>query len=383
MNQIEAANAATDNRSGADAPAPPFRLLVLATLALGLGVGAARFLETRGDRPVAAYVQVRTTFVTADRTCRVLQLQQAAGDRITIGDPLVAYADADLEQQLVSIQQHIETFQKELCQAEARSRLELAHCQQSLDDRICQVQLQMTDYRQSRTESEMKRSVLAELLASKQSALWGNGDSLHIKSILFDQIWPNSERLQTSLQLETYTNQSELLAANIQICETRLESLRSMRSGIGEQVRESCGVPLTALKLEQAQQQLKRLEERQTQLSVVSPAVGQVGVYRSRPGDVLQPGDPIVELLDDSQRYLVAEVPSTRITEFKVGRTVSLIFPGNELRQGRVSRVAPQAGPRSADDPLSDPLVQVDIEPAGRLWPTVPIGTRIDSVAVR
>jgi multidrug resistance efflux pump len=382
MTSSEAANAAIQDRQPVDAPAPPLRLLVLALAALALGIGASRWLESGGDHPVSAYVQVRTTFVTADRVCRVLQHVQAPGERITIGDTLISFADTELEERIATARLEVAALQKELSQREARAKLELAQSEQAADDRICEVQLQAADYRQSRQESEMRRSLLADLLASRQSAMWDNGDQL-VKSMLLGLSMPKIELMQTNLQLESYATQTDLLDENIKICEARLESLRSMRCGLCEQIRESCGVSLTTHHLQQAEQNLAQLEERQTQLTVASPAVGQVGVYRSRPGDVLQPGDPIVELLDDSQRYLVAEVPSTRITEFKIGRTTTLTFPGAELRQGRVVRVAPQAGPRNSNDPLADPLVQVEIEPAGRLWPTVPIGTRIEAIADR
>ena len=380
MSAPQACSAVAADRSAADAPTPPLRLLVVATLALGLGVASARWLESGGLRPVSGYLQVRSTLVTADRCCRVLEHSQQAGERISIGDALVLYSDSDLEQRLEALRHQVQTLEKELAQAEARSRLELTQREQQLDDRIYECQLQAADYRKSQQESEMRRTLLADLLASHQSALWDTGESM-LRSFVLNEPWPNSERLQTTLQLEGYASQSELMAANVQICETRVKALQAARNDLCDQVCESCGVPLTRLRLEQAQADLKKLESQQSQLVVTSPAVGQVGTFRSHPGAVLHPGDPIVELLDDSQRYLIAQVPSTRINEFKLGRTVTLIFPGNERRQGRVSRVAPQAGPRDSSDPDADPLIEVDIDQAGRLWPGVPIGTRVEVTA--
>ncbi len=377
MSAAQVSSTVAEDVSATDAPTSPMRLLCVGVLALGLGLGAARWLEQGGQRAVSGFVQVRTTFVTAERRCRILHHQQPIGERVTIGDPLVSFADAELEQRVLTAQQHVETLVRELEQAEATAKLELARSEQSLDDRICQIQLQAADYRQSQQESELRRSLLADRLAGHQTAMWDTGESL-LKSFVLNEPWPRSERLQTALQLESCAHQSTLLTTNIEICETRLASLRSWKSTLPTQIRESCGVSLTSLRLEQAQQELQRLTSQQESLVVMSPAVGQVGVFSSRPGDVLEPGDPIVELLDDSQRYLAAEVPSTRIHEFKPGRTVTLMFPGQERRQGRVSRVAPQAQPRTGADRNADPLVSVDIEQAGRLWPTVPIGTKIE-----
>lgn len=376
MHSTQAASTAADAAPVADARTSPVRMLCAGLVALGLGVCASKWLERGGRQAVAGYVQVRTTFVTAERPCRIVSWKQCSGDRVTIGDPLVAFADADLEARLLKSQQLVETLTRELQQAEAMARLEQSRHEQELDDRICAVQLQAADYRQNRQESELKRSLLADLLASHQSAMWDTRETL-LKSFVLNEPWSNSERLQTVMQLETYANQAELLSASIEICEARVARLREHRANLPAQIRDACGVSLTSLRLEQAQQELQRLTQLQGAQIVNSPAVGQVGVFRSRPGDVLQPGDPIVEVHDDAKRYLVVEAPSTRINEFKPGRTVTLMFPGAERRQGRVSRIAPQAGPRSSE-PDADPLVEVDVEQAGRLWPTVPIGTKVE-----
>ncbi len=360
-----------------DAPVAPVRTLLLAVVALIVGAVAAEWIESGGRRPVPAFLQVRTVFVTAHRSCRVLSHSAAPGDRVTIGTPLVALSDSELEQRLEATRAQVEMLTTELRQAEARAKLELAQNERDLEYRICQLRLQAANYRQHKFESELYRNLLADRLAAHESALWDTGETL-LKSLVLDQRWPQSERMQTTLQLQSCDHLVELFAENVEICEARIAGLERHREALPGQIRESCGVEVTAARLRQAQAEVERLEQLQTQLTLTSPAVGQVGEYRTRPGDQLRPGDLIVELLDDSQRYLVAEVPSQRIHEFPPGRTVWLVFPGQERRQGRVGRIAPQARPRNPAEPDADPIILVDIEQAGRLWPTVPSGARID-----
>jgi membrane fusion protein (multidrug efflux system) len=312
--------------------------------------------------------------VTAERPARVTSLAARPGDRITIGDPLVILSDLELEQQLLEVNQQIETLTAELAQAERRATFELALQQSSLDERICALQLQVAEYQQQKFESELRRNLLADVLASHETAAWGGTDAI-LNSLLLEARWPDASRASTVMQMESMSQQSELIAANVEICEERLGSLRSLRASLSDQVREANGVGVTETRLKQARADAERLTARQAQLTIASHAVGQVGTYRVRPGDQLQPGEPIVELLDDAQRFLVAEVPSRRVPEFAPGTTVLLNFPGDEQRQGRVSRVAPQAQPRDGAD---DPIVEIEIEAAGRLWPLLPVGTRID-----
>ncbi len=184
--------------------------------------------------------------------------------------------------------------------------------------------------------------------------------------------------MATVLQMEAASFEAEIAAAQVRTCQERIESLQSYRQQLPEQIREMCGVELAEARLAQARRQLDQLSMQQSSLRLTSPAVGQVGMFRIRPGDELRAGDPIVELLDDEQRYLVSEVPSQRITEFAVGTEVALIFPGGEQRTGRVVHVAPQALPRDPSRPGADPFVQVEIEQSGRLWPQIPTGSRVE-----
>lgn len=364
----------------ADAPAAPLRTILFALLALVAGVAVSQWAAVGGRRAVPAFVQVRTVFVTAERDCRVVRLEAATGDRVTIGTPLVALSDSSLEQQLSAGRAQVEMLTRELRQMEARAKLELAQTERDLEHRIGELRLQAAAIRQHKFESELQRNLLADRLASHETALWDTGEAL-LKSLVLDQKWPRSDRLQTVLQLESCNHLADLYSETLDLCQSRIARLEQHRETVPAQIRESCGVEVTAARLKQAEAEATRLEQLQTELAVYSPAVGQVGEYRRRPGDQLRPGDAIVELLDDSQRYLIAEVPSTQIHTFTPGRTVALVFPGQERRQGRVGKIAPQARPRDASNPLADPVVAVEIEQAGRLWPTVPIGTRIDVFA--
>ncbi|MEZ6067759.1 MAG: HlyD family efflux transporter periplasmic adaptor subunit [Planctomycetaceae bacterium] len=359
-----------------DAPAQPLRVLLFSVIAIAAGVAFTGWIESGGRQAIPAYLQVRTVSVTAEQACRVERFHAVAGGLVTIGDALVELSDTRLQEDLSLAAARIEELNAELAQVERRASFELALQQSDLDERICQLQLQVTSYQRERFESELRRNLLADVLASHETALWDTGDPL-MDSLLVAQKWPDAERMSTMMRMETASQTAELIASNVEICEERLKTLRSLRSSLADDVRAANGVEVTRTRLKQAQGEHERLAARQTRLQLCSPAVGQVGRYRARPGDQLQPGDPIVELLDDSQRYLIAEVPSRRIHEFTQGRTVWLLFPGDEKRQGRVAQVAPQTRPRDGED---DPVVEVEIEMAGRLWPQVPIGTRIDLV---
>ncbi len=60
----------------------------------------------------------------------------------------------------------------------------------------------------------------------------------------------------------------------------------------------------------------------------------------------------------------------------KPGTKLTLIFPARSKRIGLVATIPPQAMRIEGEDG-DDSQVAVKIEPAGKLWPKVPIGSRV------
>ena len=93
--------------------------------------------------------------------------------------------------------------------------------------------------------------------------------------------------------------------------------------------------------------------------------------------DSMPAGEVMLKILHTDRRFVVVYVPTRRVTELQQGNEVGLTFPGGELYEGRVTDL-----PMLADvvTPGGESLVAVRLEPAGRLWPQVPIGSQIDVV---
>jgi multidrug resistance efflux pump len=137
------------------------------------------------------------------------------------------------------------------------------------------------------------------------------------------------------------------------------------------------GVDVAESRLGRAREELAQLEDRQQNLTIVSPAIGKIGLIHVRPGMTVSRGDELVELLDEAQRDLVVHVPSREITRFQLGDELALDFPGGAERTGRITSVSPQTQSRSPEAD-GDPIVLVRVEPTGAIWPDVPIGSLIN-----
>ena len=107
-------------------------------------------------------------------------------------------------------------------------------------------------------------------------------------------------------------------------------------------------------------------------------AHGTVGLHLKQPGDRVVNGEEIVELYDRERQHIDLPVPSRVIDRYPVGTLVRLRFSGSIRCRGRVSIVPPHTAQDVETPAGDDPLVRLPLEPIGRLWPDVPIGSSVE-----
>jgi multidrug resistance efflux pump len=375
MSTPPAVSGPRDMRS--EVPASPIRVLLLVGLAFSAGLAAAWGLSRRDGSTFEGRIEARTTFVNADRPGVVTELLAQEGARVTLGDPLVTLADGELQTLIARAHEEVATLTSERDQALAVAAVELAWRIKEIDADVVEVQLRSADYLKQKYDYELERSMWVDMLSSTETVMFDNGSESFQSMVLSSRI-PSEQRMNAMLRHETACNAVDVSSVQVEICEERLVELAKLKDQLPERVREKSGVNVAEERLAAAQAELARLESQQSELTVVSNAVGTVGVYRRKVGDHLNAGDPIVELLDAARRWLVVAVPSSQITEFTVGRELDLMFPGKQERQGTVLSVAPQAEPHDiVASAGGDATVIVRVEQRGKVWPDVPLGSRV------
>src|SRR5690606_8165886 len=129
------------------------------------------------------------------------------------------------------------------------------------------------------------------------------------------------------LKHETADNAVAVSSVQIEICQEQLTRLQHTKERLPEQIRQKSGVAVAGERLAQTQSEVDRLNARRAELIVKSNAIGTIGLFRAQSGDVLERGAPIVEILDDARRWVVAPVPSSVVPAFAQGQLVKLTFP--------------------------------------------------------
>ncbi len=157
---------------------------------------------------------------------------------------------------------------------------------------------------------------------------------------------------------------SEALRAEL----TRLETLQK---DLEQHVSAAVGLTQAREILREHMEELQRLQTAETELLIQAPGYGVVGTVSARAGDELNSGSTVVRILHQDRRSVVVQLPGSRLPELSPGEEVEVHFPGARGYAGRVSSISPMT---AAESDGSEPRITVRIDPAGRIWPMVPIG---------
>lgn len=357
-------------------PAPPGRILAFAGLALAAGLAVAYWIDRPRGPECVGFLAVHNTQVTAREAGTIASFAVSEGTAVRLGDPLLTLKDDQLERSILAKRREIAACESQLARTQAEADLELKWRMRTLESEICEIQLKSAGYLKEKFDFDMQKNVLRDVLAGREIAALEGTRSL-FQDVVLDQRSAAPKRFATVLQMEAVNNAAEVSAAQVEICEQREQGLRQLKQELPSQIRKKVGVDVAEANLAHAREELAQLESRQENLTIVSPAIGTVGVFHTRQGEHLEPGTPIVDLLDATRKHLVVHVPSRDITRFSPGAKMCLRFPGGVTRCGEITSVAPQALPGSQSGPKSDPIVLVQVEPTGSLWPDVPTGSQV------
>ncbi len=367
--------------NGLTRPASSRRMAILCLAALAAGIGVATWLEIRGATSYAGQLQARTTSVAAGRGARIASLSVAAGQRVVPGEKLFELADDRLTGQIVAKKRELVELEADVQRVKATAEVELEWRRRELQSEAFQTQLKAAAMTQEKLSRQVEQLAWQEHLTSRNADL-DTGPSLveaasPFRSIILNTHVMDERRLQALLKEDAAAGAAESLAAQLTLCEQQLERLRKLGEELPGKIRLSAGVELAETKLTRVREELSSLEQQRDSLTIVSPSHGVIGAVHREAGDLVEPGSTILELFDDDRRHLTVLIPSSAVARLLPGTKLTLIFPAGYKRIGLVAAIPPLASSESGSERSNDSQVAVRIEPAGKLWPKIPIGSRI------
>lgn len=368
--------------NGLTRPVTTRRLVVMCLAALAAGIGVASWIEERAAASYAGRLRARTTSIAPGRAARIASLTVVIGQRVVPGDKLLELTDDRLTGQIAAKQREVIELEADLQRVKAVADVEREWRRRELQSEMFQTQLKATTVSQEKLSKQVEQLAWQEHLTSRQSEL-DAGPSLvesasPFRSLILNANVMDERRVQALLKEDAAAAAAESLATQLTLCEQQLERLRKLDEELPNKVRLSAGVELAETRLARVREELSSLEQQVGSLTIVSPSHGVVGAVHREAGDLVEPGDSILELFDDDRRHLTASIPSTAVARLKPGTKLTLIFPAGYKRIGLVAEIPPQAMAGDDTGNSGDSKVAVRIEPAGKLWPKIPIGSRIN-----
>ncbi|MCA9073962.1 MAG: hypothetical protein KDA93_02930 [Planctomycetaceae bacterium] len=356
-----------------DLPAPLRRIVLVGVLSIASGLGVVRLMMGRTSQSFPGQVTARIVPLTADRAGVLSAWLVEEGAQVRIGDELASISITSLVEEKTQLEQDIARLNVDLERGLAQAELDLEWRLKDINADIFSARLQSAELLEEKYQHEMEQVALSELLKDNSTTLWATNDSV-IDAVSVRKPDMRESRLSTVLRVEAANNSAEVCGAQVELCEEQVEALEELKDSLPDRIRKSLGIESIERQLVTAQTRLDQLNDGESELTLTSTVIGQTGVFLREQGDYVSPGDRIVEIFDDVQRYVTADIPSSCVDDYSVGTTVVLSFAGNEQRTGRVVMVAPQAVSRT---PGAESSVRVHVEPSGVLWPSVPIDSQV------
>ncbi len=128
-------------------------------------------------------------------------------------------------------------------------------------------------------------------------------------------------------------------------------------------------VASTRGQLANAEAQLKEAEVRLGYTKIYAPVTGTVSVRAAREGEVVNPGSPIVTIIDLGDTWVRADIPETAADHIGLGDTLRVRLPGGTVTRGKVFFKAVEA----------DFATQRDVSRRKRDIKTIALKVRLDN----
>ena len=404
-------------------PASVVRTVSLLSCGLLVGCMVVYWMSLRTNPPLRGVLSADITSLRVPTESRMIESFVQAGDEIFSGDKLITLEKTEHIAMIRLQEERVRELERQLRQAEAKAALDLAWRSRELDRELSDVRTRahlIQEVKRTTVEEPFRSASVSdesEPLATESAATTdgitdttvsqsqfyedGREDDVPVptaNNMVFisgasgessiDVARPAPKRVarleipQPKPQPQKVVLASEpkpdaMLNIEAASVELRLQKLEELRSLLPQQVRTAAGVESVRLQYEEANQRLTEMNTLSRDVAVLCPSHGKVGQVRYQPGDNMSAGEIMLKILHTDRRYVLLHVPTRRVNESQPGTAVGLVSPGDDHYRGKVSNLPMLA---ESTQPGGTSLVTVRVEPTGRLWPEIPIGSQIDVV---
>lgn len=308
------------------------------------------FTTPRGsDLDLIGTVDANQVVVSPQVSGRISKLLVDEGTRVKQGDLIATLDPSELEAQARAAAATIDSLRSQVSASQATSTAtqgsttsSVANAQARLES--ARAQLAQAEAMLTRTESDSRRTV-----------------ELAHQGVMSDQ-----ERVQAEMNLKA---QQATVASLQKQVDAAQADLNTALANTHQAHAAQSTVAATRGQLLNAEAQLKESEVRLGYTKIYAPVTGTVSVRAAREGEYLNPGSPIVTIVDFTDTWVRAAVPETQADHIGIGDTLRIRLPGGTVTSGKVFFKSPEA----------DFATQRDVSRSKRDIKTIVLKVRLDN----
>ncbi len=381
-------------------PSSVFRTLTILTCALMAGFFVVYLLGQHRNQPLSGVLSADITSVRVPAPARLTDVHVKAGDEVFSGQPLLTLEKLEHLAMIENSEKSLKEVERELRRLEAQAAIELEWRKKDVDRELADVRIQIAQSRTlggsfsaqaSRPSGTPVSPVSARNSRTKPARTSTPGGIMFFSRS--GQVTPPGQpgrnlpapaapvRVAEVVRDGVVSDSPQVTVDPLAPLEAEQARLESLRSGLSATVEDAIGVTNVKAQYLEARAQLENLKAASREIKVQSPVYGIVGQVRYRKGDDMPEGEIMLRILHTDRRYVVVYLPTRRVHEMSAGQEVELRFPGNHEYRGQVIEMPLMAD--TTTEASGETMAAVRIEPVGKVWPSVPVGSQIDVISLR
>lgn len=303
---------------------PRNRFLILLAIVAGISL-TYYFISTDHSRDLVLIgtVDSNQVIVSPQVQGRIQKLLVDEGTQVKAGDLIAVLDPSELEAEERAAAATIASMRSKVSETEYTQRSTKGST--SSDVMNAQARLQSS------------RAQLAQAEAMLQRV---ESDSRRTISLAQQGVASEQERVQAEANLKAQQATVQALRDQVNAAQADLDAAvaRTHQANAAQST-----VASTRGQLANAEAQLKQAEVRLGYTKIYAPVSGTVSVRAVREGEVVNPGSPLVTIIDLSDTWVRAPLPETQADHIGLGDTLRVRLPGGTITQGKVFFKAAEA----------------------------------------
>ena len=305
------------------------------------------------DLVLIGTVDANQVIVSSKITGRIEKLTVEEGTPVKAGDLIATVDSEELQAQKNAAQAMVASMRSQVSGSQYNEKQALGETQNNVAN--AKATLSAANAALAEAQADLERQ---QLNTQRTVALAKQG-------VASQQDADNAEAALRASQahVQTAKEQASAAAAAVKVYEARTNQAQAATSTVAS----------TRQQMENAQAQLNQANTRLGYANIVAPVDGTVSVWAARQGEVVNPGTPIVTIVDLSNTWVYASVPEQYSDKVQIGDSLTVRMPSGDRLTGRVIAKAAEA----------DFATQRDVSRTKRDIKTIRLKLKIDNPALK